>query len=483
VLREVDLDVSRGQLLLLLGPSGSGKSTLARVLAGVIPQGVFAEVSGAVLVNGLDPRRAEPARVSSTAGLLFQDPQSGFAMLTVEDEIAFGLENLAVPPGEMPGRIRAALRQVGMGGSEARPLLQLSGGEAQRVALAALLAMHPAVLLLDEPTANLDPAGTREFFARLARLKPDRAIVLIEHKLDACLKLADRVLVLGPDGRPIASGDPQTVLRRHRRRLVKAGVWLPARLEPKRRPVGAPKVRSDLPPAVRTTRLTYAYPGGPHVLTGVDLEVPQGDFVALVGPNGSGKSTLARLWMGLLPAPRDTIEVFATPQEVLSEEELAERLGYVFQNPEHQFVRDTVREELAFSLQTLRRSPSEIGRRVGELLARFDLAGVADRNPFTLSQGQKRRLSVAAMLASGQRMLILDEPTFGQDRASAHALMESLRSLNRSGVTIVFITHDMRFVRQYARRAVVLVRGRCIFDGSPAALFRNGRALDRARLR
>ncbi len=466
--QDVSFTLPAGSLTLLLGPSGGGKSTLALALMGIVPHHIYAHVEGQIRIGGLDPAEAEPARIAATAGILFQDPEAGFATLTVEDELAFGLENLAVPREAMLARIREALARVGMEAFLKRRLNTLSGGEAQRIALAALLAMQPPVLILDEPTANLDPQATRDFFATLERLKGRYTILLIEHKLDACWHLADRVLFLGEDGHLLAAGEPEPTLQAHLPQILEAGIWVPSRLDPRagRRPSldAFPPLHAD-PPAVEIRSLEFAYPEGAPVLRGVNLRIPQGDFVALMGANGAGKSTLALHMAGLLPPPQaGEVRLFGRPLASLSLRERVDLVGFVFQNPEHQFVTERVWDELAYSLRARRWPEEKVRARVQTLLDEFRLTAHADRNPFILSQGQKRRLSVGTMLAAGQRLLILDEPTFGQDRNTAYALMERLHALNREGVTIVMITHDERLAREYARRRVVLADGKVVGD-------------------
>ena len=471
-LADVSFSIPKGELALLLGPSGGGKSTLALALTGLIPHSIFARVEGTVRVAGLNPAETRPEKVAARVGILFQDPEAAFATLTVEDELAFGLENLALPPEQMPARIISALRAVGMEAFLHRPLQTLSGGEAQRIALAAVLAMEPDVLVLDEPTANLDPAATRAFFSTLGSLKGKHTILLIEHKLDECWRLADRVVILGEGGRLLASGAPEPTLRSHLAEVLRAGVWVPREYDPRAGRLPPPDVFPPLrePPAVEVRGLRFAYADTP-VLDGIDLTIPQGDFVAVLGANGAGKSTLAMQIAGLLPAPQEgEIRLFGKPLEDIPPRERAELVGFVFQNPEHQFVTDRVWDELAYSLRVRGWAEEEIRRRVEQLLAEFRLTDHADRNPFTLSQGQKRRLSVGTMLAAGQRLLILDEPTFGQDRNTAYALMERLRALNKRGVTVVMISHDLRLAREYARRAIVLARGRVVYDGAPSQL-------------
>lgn len=503
-LSQLSLRVEPGETVLLLGPSGSGKSTLALTLAGQIPQGVYADVEGQVRIGELDPLHDPVARTASQVGLLFQDPEAGFATLTVEDELAFGLENLGVPAERMPDRIAAALDQGGASQLRQRRLNLLSGGEAQRVALAALLAMGPPVLVLDEPTSNLDPAAAREFFEVLADILRNRTVVLIEHNLDGCLHLADRLVLLDRQGELLAQGEPEAVFERHLERILQAGIWVPRALDPEQQqpapepamgpatehlPAAEPAAlrrptAASRPPALQFQDLHFAYPGRPPLFDGLELEVPPGGFMALVGPNGSGKTTLAQLALSLLPPPpRGEIHLFGEPVQSLPLAELTRRAGYVFQNPEHQFVAHTAADELAVGLRARGWAESRIADRVAQLLERFELFEHAGQNPFTLSQGQKRRLSVACMLVTDQRLLILDEPTFGQDRLNTLALLRSLSDLNREGVTIVMITHDMRLVRRYARSVAVLLEGRVAFHGSPEALFQRPDLLDVARLR
>jgi energy-coupling factor transport system ATP-binding protein len=493
-LRDLSLRIEPGETALLLGPSGGGKSTLALTLAGLIPHDRYADVQGQVRVDGIDPLSAAPGEVAARVGLLFQDPEAGFATLTVEDEIAFGLENLRVPPEQMPGRIRAALDRVSMSGMGLRRLTTLSGGEAQRVALAALLAMDPPLLVLDEPTSNLDPASRREFFSVLGRLKPDRTILLIEHNLDACLPLADRVVALGTGGGLLAQGPPDPVFRDHLDEIRQTGAWLPESYLPSEAFAGARQVPDSGAPEGRPARgsrltavscrgLSFGYDRREPVLQEVDLEIASGEFAALIGPNGSGKTTLARHFLGLLPPPqRGEVRLFGDRVQQLDLAELTRRGGYVFQNPEHQFVTDTVWEELAYSLQARRLPGPEVRAQVEGLLERFGLRQHSGRNPFTLSQGEKRRLSVATMLAVDQRLLILDEPTFGQDRRASLALMDALAGLNRRGVTVLIITHDMRLVRRHAHRVAVLVEGRVAYAGAPGELFQDTGLLQTARL-
>ena len=519
VLRGVDLRLRQGEVKLLLGPSGSGKSSLALTLNGLIPHQLDAEIRGSVTIAGRDTREVGVDWLTTKVGMLFQDPESQIATLTVVDEVAFGLENLRVPPEEMRPRIEAALRQVGLDGLEERDTGALSGGQKQRLALASTLAMGVEVLVLDEPTANLDPEGTADFFDLLRQLKASGATVLIiEHKLDELIDQVDSIAVLGDDGTIIADGPPREVLRDNRDALTRLGVWLPQVSDLANRLLGCGITLEPYPltveeafealaevlpgevatvsktqhaplsngpaaePLIEVRGLSYRYPEGAQALNGVNLTVPKGEFYALLGPNGSGKTTLAHHLIGLKRPPRGT--VFLGGQDVarMPVAELSRSVGYVFQNPEHQFVSLTVRDELAFSLHAYRVPEAEIEPRVRALLREFGLEEQAGSNPYQLSQGQKRRLSVATMLAVEPAVLILDEPTFGQDMENAERIAQQLARLNKAGTTIVVITHDMKLVGECAHRAGVLVAGETLFEGSPRELFSRPDLLKKACL-
>jgi len=527
-LRDVNLQVNQGECVILLGPTGCGKSTLALCLNGLIPHLISGELHGHVYIHGVDTRQAAVSELAQAVGLVFQDPEAQFCMLTVEDEIAFGLENLGLPRQEMDGRIESALNLVGLSEERHVRLDRLSGGTKQRLALAAVLAMGPRILVLDEPTSNLDPRGTADFFAHLATLKEQGyTILLIEHKLDDLMDLVDQVAVLGPEGHLIANGDPRSVFRENSARLLREGIWLPQVTElafrlaqsgtpVERFPVDVAEALDLLTPLVcrrspapcvhpsltgrdarkgpdyagtsgdrvilQAASLAYTYPRGAQALRGLNLEVKEREFLALVGANGSGKTTLALHLCGILTPSLGKVLLDGHEVSTLPREQVAAQVGYVFQNPEHQFVTGTVFEELAYGLRLHRVPEAEVQVRVASLLDEFALTEYADMNPFKLSQGQKRRLSVATMLILGQKVLILDEPTFGQDRANAYRLMDELRNLQQNGHTILFATHDMRLVAEYATRAVVLDKGRVLFDGHPRELFAQPEMLHQAQL-
>lgn len=512
--------------MLLLGPTGCGKSTLALCLNGLIPQLVGGEMQGRVFIREQDTRQTPVGELARQVGLVFQDPEAQFCMLTVEDEVAFGLENIGVPAQDMGARIVAALALVGLSEQRHTRLDRLSGGMKQRLALAAVLALGARILILDEPTSNLDPQGTAEFFVHLATLKRQGyTIVLIEHKLDELMDLGDathpgqglvdQVVVWESDGRIVATGNPHAVFQQQAGKLLEYGIWLPqvtelayrlsrAGLPLERFPVNSAEARQLLLPfttqgpgtasaaqpalisgrhnAIQAVGLEYTYPRGPQVLRGLALEVQRGELLALVGANGSGKTTLALSLCGILRPTHGQVLLDGADVSRLDGEQLAAQIGYVFQNPEHQFVTASVADELAYGLRLRHRPEEEVQGKVSAMLEQFGLTDQADVNPFKLSQGQKRRLSVATMLVLGQEVLILDEPTFGQDRSNAYRLMDEMRRLQQEGCTILFATHDMRLVAEYATRVAVLDEGRILFDGRPQDLFAQPESLRRAQL-
>lgn len=458
----------------MLGASGSGKSTLALALAGLIPREFAGEWAGRVLVDGRDTATAAPAALASRVGIVFQDPDSQLVMDRAEDDVAFGLENLAWPLEAMRRCVPEALSEVGLLGLARRRSVHLSGGEQQRLALAGVLAPGPGVLVLDEPTANLDPAGAAAFVERLGRIRAARSatLVLIEHRVDEVWSLADRVLVIGRDGRPIDLGAPDEVVRRQGARLVREGIWLPVAIERVLRggdgaTLPEPSTGRAAPttaPLAEMRGAGFAWQRGVRVLDGVDLDLAPGERAALVGPNGSGKSTLARLLVGLLRPDRGLVRLGGADPARLRAADLARQAGYVFQDPEQQFLTDRVIDELTLGLRPAERDL------VPALAATLDLPleQFAERSPYTLSGGEQRRLSLACTLVRRPRLLVLDEPTFGQDRSGYEGLLAILRQRVEAGTCVIAATHDRRFVSDFARRVIVLERGRIVAGGPPA---------------
>lgn len=527
--RGASFTVTPGEVVLLLGPSGSGKSTVALTLNGLIPQSIPATTEGTVLVSGEDAATTPIPRLSTRVGMVFQDPDAQLVTGTLLDDVAFGPENLRLPVDDVLDRSERALRRMGLWERRHENPDRLSGGGRQRLAIACALAMDSPLLVLDEPTANLDPEGIEDVYAALGEIAAagDRAILLVEHNLDAAIGFTDRVVVLDHGGRTIADGPIDAVLRERAAELHEIGVWLPIStlaalhlreagypldplpLTPEELRAGleaaasarenrtiAPssetspgplRVSRDSPrlataPAVSVRGLTLRR-GRTTVLHDVDLEVATGEFVAIVGANGAGKTSLVQAIAGVVRGPRGRIDVGGIDPSRADPRAVAERIGFVFQNPEHQFVTHTVFDELAHGLRRQRVPAEEIRERVDRMLRRFGLEAHAGRHPFLLSGGQKRRLSVGTALIAGAPVLALDEPTFGQDRARADELLHLLRDLNRDGTTILVVTHDMQLVSEYAERCVVVGDGRIVADGPTADILGDDELLRSAALR
>ncbi len=451
-LQGLDLRLDPGRLLLVAGPSGCGKSTLARALAGIVPHALPGVATGQLLIGERDVARTPPGVLGQVVGLVFQDPESQLVMPHVADEVAFGLENRGWARDRMLAAVPAALGLVGLAGFEERQTAALSGGEQQRLALADVLAPLPRLLVLDEPTANLDPPGTAAVLAYLADVaaRRDRTIVVIEHRLDALLPLADQVLLLDGDGRQLDYGSPADVADRHPAGLAAGRAW------PAVRPVAA-----DAAAALEAVGVSVSYPaggGGRTALREVDLPLHAGERVALVGPNGSGKSTLLQVLAGLRRPDAGTVRLVhpdggrADPSRLPSAT-LPARLALVFQDPEVGFVARTVSEEVG--------SDEAAG-----ILERFGLGHLAGEDPFRLSTGEQRRLSLAATVPHHPLVLLLDEPTFGLDERGRTAVAGLLDEGRASGQAQLLATHDPRLLPG-CDRVVALDAGRVVFDGSP----------------
>ena len=455
----VDLDIAPGERVLVLGPSGSGKSTLMGGLAGLLGGAEEGEATGTLTVDGV-----APAQARGRVGLLMQDPEAQVVLARVGDDVAFGMENLGVPREEIWPRVADSLNAVGLDVPLDHSTTELSGGQKQRLALASILAMGPGLLLLDEPTANLDPSGVAEVRAAVEAVveRTGATMVVVEHRVDVWAPLVDRVIVVA-DGRIAADGPLDEVLDQQGDALRERGIWLPG--DDVAAEVGpAPEIApasSEAAPIARVTDLTIGYDKASPVRSGIDLTIERGVSTCIVGANGAGKSTFALTLAGLLPPLEGTVEVETAdgtagdPHE-WSSKQLLGRMSMVFQEPEYQFLASTVAEELAIGPRAVGMTEEEIAPLVEEHLEALGLTKLARANPMTLSGGEKRRLSVATALISAPELLILDEPTFGQDRGTWLGLVRLLRSALERGVTLVSITHDPAFVAAMGQRVVDL---------------------------
>ena len=458
-LSDVDLDIAPGERVLVLGPSGSGKSTLMGGLAGLLGGAEEGEATGTLTVDGI-----APAEARGRVGLLMQDPEAQVVLARVGDDVAFGMENLGVAREEIWPCVENSLEAVGLSVPLDHSTTELSGGQKQRLALASILAMGPGLLLLDEPTANLDPSGVAEVRAAVETVveRTGATVVVVEHRVDVWASLVERVIVVA-DGAIAADGPLREVLAQQGEALRERGIWLPG--DDVAAEVGpAPEVApasSEAAPIARVADLTIGYAADAPVRSGIDLTIERGVSTCIVGANGAGKSTFALTLAGLLPPLEGTVEVETSdgtrgdPHE-WSSKQLLGRMSMVFQEPEYQFLAATVAEELAIGPRAAGMSEEEIAPLVDEHLEALGLTALARANPMTLSGGEKRRLSVATALISAPELLILDEPTFGQDRGTWLGLVRLLRAALERGVTLVSITHDPAFVAAMGQRVVDL---------------------------
>ena len=455
----VDLDIAPGERVLVLGPSGSGKSTLMGGLAGLLGGAEEGEATGTLTVDGV-----VPAKARGRVGLLMQDPEAQVVLARVGDDVAFGMENLGVAREEIWPRVENSLEAVGLSVPLDHSTTELSGGQKQRLALASILAMGPGLLLLDEPTANLDPSGVAEVRAAVEAVveRTGATVVVVEHRVDVWASLVDRVIVVA-DGAIAADGPLRQVLAQQGDALRERGIWLPG--DDVAAEVGpapeVPPASSGTTPIARVADLTIGYDKNSPVRSGIDLTIERGVSTCIVGANGAGKSTFALTLAGLLPPISGTVEVETSdgtagdPHE-WSSKQLLGRMSMVFQEPEYQFLAATVAEELAIGPRAAGMTDEEIAPLVDEHLEALGLTKLARANPMTLSGGEKRRLSVATALISAPELLILDEPTFGQDRGTWLGLVRLLRAALARGVTLVSITHDPAFVAAMGQRVVDL---------------------------
>ncbi len=526
VLNDITLRVEDGEFVLILGPSGCGKSTLLQLLNGTIPHTLKGALSGEATICGRPLASTKVAAFATEVGMVFQDPDAQIICTRVRDEVCFGLENLCFPVAEIIERQAEALRAVGLEGFGDRSVFDLSGGQKQRVSIAAVLAVRPRLLVLDEPTANLDPAGMAEVFALLQVLhKAGTTIIMVEHRVDELADRISRVVMMDVgritfDGSPRAAFAQPRVARSEEGLAVPVSAWYPQAAEfalALASRCGVPLEADDVPldvaeavalgrrfidpapvlnvgqslaeapergPALlRVDHLSFGYDRKRPILGDVSFQLGRGQLVALCGRNGSGKTTLARLVMGINEAPRGAIFLNDRDLSALGPKEIAAEVGYVFQNPDHQFVTDRVWDEIAYGLTVRGYAAEAIRERVEAVLGTVDLARYADRSPFSLSLGERRRLSVATMLVLEPHLLILDEPTIGQDHERAQQLMGLMvRLRERYDTTVLMITHDVRLVAEWADRAMVVSDGRLLFDGEPVEMFADEALLARSGL-
>ena len=516
----IDLHIDDGEFVLLLGASGSGKSTLIQCLNGLVPKVTGGNLEGEIVINGKDVRNYKVHQMASDVGIIFQNPDTQLFSLTVGKDVAFGPENLGMPKEEILMRMDRAMRIVGMEDMRDRFIFTLSGGEKQRVAIAGTLAMEPHVMVLDEPTSDLDPVGTGEVLALVRRLnqEKDMTIILIEHKIDEVVHLADRVVVMD-QGKIIMDDTPDKIFNNGHDQLKSIGIALPqlseivhamkngfgdfegnlptdssyktilARLcqllrdKPDNiarfRTAHTPPTRTAPKPKIEIKNLRHTFEDGKVGLDDINLVIPEGDFVALIGHNGAGKTTLINHLIGFLKPDNGTIFIDGNDISGMRVATLAQSVGYLFQNPDNQIFTDSVTRELKFGLENIKLRDTVIEERVNRAISMMELEEFRDRHPHSLSRGQRQRLAVASILAMEPDIIVLDEPTTGQDWGHVNKFLQQIRHLNELGKTIILVTHDMNLVAGYARRTVVMDNGKIVLDGDTRHVFSEHEILEK----
>ena len=477
--------VPSGSFVLLTGPTGCGKSTLLRTLNGLIPHASAGTLTGTVRLNGTDIATQPLAITCQQVALLFQNPDDQLFCTRVEDEIAFGLENLGFPPQEIKERITVALKQVGLPNFAAREISSLSGGQKQRVALAAVCAIQPQVLLLDEPTSHLDPHGARDILSIITQLNRELGItvVLATHRTKEVAPLCDRVWLM--DEGELHLDLPAAEAFQDSAPYQRLGVQIPGTENPS---VNVPHKRNH-EGASQTLLLSirdleFRYPNTDEdAVRSISCEVPRGEVIAIMGANGSGKTSLIHLIAGLLRPSTGEVVIAGKVSHRVKLHQLAGKVGIVFQNPDLLLQAETVRDEVAFGPKNLKFSTEILEDRVNTTLTRFDLDNFASDAPYSLSRGQRQRVAVAATFSLHPDLFLLDEPTTGQDAQHLHQLMDELcGEIRQENKTLIFATHDTELTLKYADRVLLLRDGELIFDGAPHTAFKNPELLQQASL-
>jgi cobalt transport protein ATP-binding subunit len=518
--RDVSIRLEEGGVVLVTGPSGAGKTTLCRAANGLIPHEFKGRLKGNVTIAGrYDSRKLSVSALSKIVGVLSQDPETQLFNPTVEEEIVFGACNYGLPVETIRERTERLLELTRLKRHRRKNPHNLSGGQQQSCALASILAFDPLVLVLDEPTSNVDPVGSQqvlELVARLAR-EENRTTLLVEHKIEELADLVDEMIVLH-EGEILHRGPVREVLE-HVEYIDSVGLSVPqvtllcAKLRSagwpiERLPIGideavevlAPLIdrkalsrAPQLPPrrvqhgeeevVVDIRDLVYIYSDGTRALSGVDLEIRRGEFVGILGQNGSGKTTLVKHLNGLLKPTGGTVTVAGLDTRKATIAEMAQAVGYIFQNPDSQIFKMKVEDELAFGPQNVGLSEEEVAKRVKEAAKDLEISHLLEKNPFFLSKGEKQRIAVAAVMAMKPDILVLDEPTTGQDFKRAREIMDLAVRLHGEGQTVIVITHDMNLAAEYCDRVVIMEWGRVLLDAPTREAFLARKKLESSSLR
>ena len=488
-IRDISFSANPGEILLIAGASGCGKTTLIRCINGLIPRSYKGELSGSILLNGQATIGWPLAKISQTVGTVLQDPERQILGTKVLHEVAFGLENLAMPRPEIITRVDESLQYLNISYLRDRETFNLSGGEKQKVALAGVLAMRPSILLLDEPLASLDPASAYETLDMVRRLADEgMTVLMIEHRVEDVLRIRPERIMFMSDGEIKFLGQLEgleKVVDYHEVKLPARAIIERAAKDPPPLALnvlpGVAGHASEEKPLVQFENVAFGYESETEVLHGINLEIKRGDVIAVLGPNGAGKTTFVKHAIGLLKPKSGVVLVNGRDTREASVAEIASTLGYVFQSPSHMLFAPTVREELAFGPKNLQHPKDQIEKEVKEALQIVNLSEMENDPPLALSFGQQKRVSIAAILAMRSRILVMDEPTAGQDYHNYMSFMDAILQLP-GFEAILFITHDVDLAVIYANRVLMVADGRIVADGSPHEVLGDVKRLEKCRL-
>ena len=511
----INLEINKSEFFGLIGPTGAGKTTLCLGFTGIVPQFYGGRFFGSVSVLGLDTLENPISTMAGHVGLVFEDPETQLITASVENEIAFALENLSVPRDTIADRISDSLSAVRLDGYEKKHPHELSGGEKQRLAIAAAMAIKPSVLVLDEPTSQLDSVGAEDVFMTAQRLNREfgMTIVMASHSAEEMAEYADRIGLMY-QGEIVALGTPDEIyskiemLEKYNLRppevarifggLRKNGISvpkIPVRMQdaiPLLENLSTCKNSNNIvlnapptnrkKPIISVEALSHVYPDGTEALRDISLEISEGEYVVLVGQNGAGKTTLVKHCLNLLQPTDGFVKINGLNTAELSISDLAQIIGYVAQNPDNQIFNSTVGDEIGFALKNLGYDPEEVEARVVKSLEEMGLINMRDRHPLSLPKGDRARVIICAILAMKPEIIIFDEPTTGQDYLGARKILEISRDLHQKGKTIIVITHHLYLMPEYADRVVVMGKGTILLDDDIHTVFHASETLKKTFL-
>ncbi len=510
VLRDINLEVHKGEFLGLIGPTGAGKTTLCLALNGIVPQFYGGRYFGSVHIGNLDTVEHPISALANYVGQVFEDPETQLISTSVENEVAFALENLKVEREVIIERIPQALSAVRLEGTEKKHPHELSGGQKQRLAIAAAIAVQPSLLILDEPTSQLDPVGAEEVFATAHELNQDlgMTIVMASHSAEEMAAFSDRVALVS-HGQIVALGSPDEIYAEiemlekndlrppqvaktfysiNQRRIVVPKV--PVKMEDAFPLLDSLRylssnsgfslketedVRGE--PLLSVQDLAHIYPDGTKALHDVSLDITEGEYVLIIGQNGAGKSTLVKHFLNLLQPTQGAVIVNGVDTQEMSVSDLARKIGYIAQNPDNQIFNTSVGEEIAFALNNLDFDEDEVEARIVESLEAMGLTEVRDMHPLALPKGDRARVVIGAILAMKPEIIIFDEPSTGQDYRGAKYILEISRELHKMGKTVIVITHHLYLMPEFAERVIVMGKGTILLDDDTRAAFHEAEIL------